>query len=208
MEDNKPTGSDVEVESKEREIEDLLNDDIDTGNKDVADKGELNKLSLDELNNISKRKFETKEDFFKHYEGLKNLVGDQELAKERKEKVKEDKKAEVKDDATAKELAELKKDLAKKDFLIEKPTAKEYMDVLEAYAEKNNLSLSEAWEAKFKFAETSQGVQKTDIISKNRIAPVHSQRISELAKTARTGDETSQNELIKEVLGESMAGLK
>lgn len=184
------------------EIESIFADDETTeaGNTDVADKSELNRLSLDELNTRAGRKFETKDDFFKHYDGLKSLVGDQELAKQRKEK----KETVVKDDATAKELAELKKDLAKKDFLIEKPTAKELLDVVEAYAEKNNLTLSEAWEAKFKFAETSQGVQNTNITSKNRIAPVHSQRISELSKGASTGDEASQHALIKEMLGETL----
>lgn len=201
---NKPTDADV---SEDSNLEDIF-DENEKGDTDVADKGELNKFSLDELNNISGRKFETKEDFFKHYDGLKNLVGDQELAKQRKEKAAEEKNdKKPAEDSTAKELAELKKDLAKKDFLLEKPTAKEFIDVVEAYAEKNNITLSEAWESKFKFAETSQNVQK-NIISKNRIAPVHSQRISELAKGARTGNEQSQNELIKEVLGDRIPGLK
>jgi hypothetical protein len=187
-EDNKPLETDSSEETHQEE-----------GSEDVAGKGEVN-LSLDELNTLAGRKdnpFKTKEEFAKHYGNLKSFVGDQELAKERKE-AKEVKNDNVKENTTAQELAELKKDIAKKDFLLETPTAKEYMDILEAYAEKNNLTLGEAWETKFKtIAESSQ---KKVIINKNRINPVESQRVSELAKSARGGDENAQNALIEELV--------
>ena len=195
MEINKPDETDTEVEEIFEETQD---DSTEVGGEDVAGKSEVEKLSLDELNTLAGRKdnpFKTKEEFVKHYGNLKNFVGDQELAKERKEK-KEVKKDVI--DSTAEELAELKKDIAKKDFLLETPTAKEYLDIVEAYAEKNNLTLSEAWEAKFKTIADSS--QRKVIINKNRINPVESQRISELAKSAKAGNEEAQNALIEEMV--------
>ena len=159
------------------------------GTEDVLGKGEVEELSLDELNKASGREFKSKEAYLKHYKNLNKLVGDQDLAKKRKETKSEE------IDPTAKELAELKKDLAKKDFLLETPTAKEFLDVVEAYAEMNDMSLSEAWEAKFTgIAESSQS---KNIINKNRTNPVQSQKISELAKLARSGDQDAQDELIE-----------
>jgi len=189
-------------ESTDSEIEELFEETqeetIEEGDKDVEGKSEVENLTLSELNTIAGRKdnpFKSKEEYLKHYENLKKLVGDQDLAKERKGK-KEVK--EVKEDPTAKELAELKKDIAKKDFLLETPTAKEYLDLVEAYAEKHGLSLSEAWENKF--ASIADISQRKVIINKNRVNPVESQRINDLAKSARSGNESAQNALIDELV--------
>jgi hypothetical protein len=49
------------------------------------------------------------------------------------------------------------KQIEVKDFLLEVPTAKEHLELVEAYAEKQGITLSEAWNSKFaKFAESSQ----------------------------------------------------
>lgn len=177
------------------ELDDIFEDDVqEEGAEDVKGKSEVENLTLEELNKVSGRKFESKADYLKHYAGLKSLVGNQELAKERKKKeVKEDTS-----DAVSRELADLKKDLAKKDFLLETPTAKEYLDIVEAYAEKNNLSLSEAWESKF--TQLAESSQSKNVINKNRINPVQSQRTSELAKLARTGNQKAQDDLINELV--------
>jgi glycine cleavage system pyridoxal-binding protein P len=94
----------------------------------------------------------------------------------------------------------LKKDIAKKDFLIETPTAKNYIDILEAYAEKNSISIDEAWKSdKFRpIAETAQRVEKT-LITNNRITPIQSQKLDKIADQVRTtGNDSAKIDLVKE----------
>jgi hypothetical protein len=199
MDNNKPLETDtsednVEEESTEDEsIYELFEEE---GGDDVEGKGEL---SLEELNKISGREFKSKEDYLKHYENLKKLVGDQDLAKKRKEvKQEEAKKEEV--DETAKELAQLKKDLAKKDFLIETPTAKPFIEPLEAYADRQGVSLEEAWNSEsFQLiAESSQRTGKK-LTTNNKIAPARSKEIDRLQKeVVETGSEDAKLNLVKE----------
>lgn len=157
----------------------------------------MSTLSLDDINSVLKRDFKTKEEALKSLDGLKRLVGDQELAKERKEK-----KTETKSDVDER-IARLEKQIEVKDFLLEVPTAKEHLELVEAYAEKQGITLSEAWNSKFaKFAESSQtkGEQGKTVINKNRISPVQSQRISSLAEQARQGNSEAQDALINELI--------
>lgn len=189
---NKPTDADAE------ELDELFEEEgteTEAGTTDVEGKGDLNQMSLEELNNISGRKFESKDAFFKHYENLKKFVGDQDLAKQRKEAPKEEPDKQVAD-----ELAQLKKDLAKKDFLIETPTAKPFIDALEAYADKQGMNLGEAWnsEAFSLIAETSQRASK-HLTTNNRIAPVQNKKLEQLKdEVISTGSETAKINLVKE----------
>lgn len=186
---DKPEVTDAETEIDES-IENIFED---AGDTDVEGKSEEAKnLSREQLEKVAGRKFESDEDFIKHYENLKNLVGDQELAKERKAK-KEDTKVDKLSEMEQK-LARLEKESITKDFLLATPTAKEHLDLVEAYAEKHGLSLSEAWESKVsKLAESSQN---RTVINKNRITPVQSQRVVDLAERAKTGDQNATDELI------------
>lgn len=186
---DKPEVTDAETEIDES-IENIFED---AGDTDVEGKSEEAKnLSREQLEKVAGRKFESDEDFIKHYENLKNLVGDQELAKERKAK-KEDTKVDKLSEMEQK-LARLEKESITKDFLLATPTAKEHLDLVEAYAEKHGLSLSEAWESKVsKLAESSQS---RTVINKNRITPVQSQRVVDLAERAKTGDQNATDELI------------
>ncbi len=186
---DKPEVTDAETEIDES-IENIFED---AGDTDVEGKSEEAKnLSREQLEKVAGRKFESDEDFIKHYENLKNLVGDQELAKERKAK-KEDTKVDKLSEMEQK-LARLEKESITKDFLLATPTAKEHLDLVEAYAEKHGMSLSEAWESKVsKLAESSQN---RTVINKNRITPVQSQRVVDLAERAKTGDQNATDELI------------
>jgi hypothetical protein len=186
---DKPEVTDAETEIDES-IENIFED---AGDTDVEGKSEEAKnLSREQLEKVAGRKFESDEDFIKHYENLKNLVGDQELAKERKAK-KEDTKVDKLSEMEQK-LARLEKESITKDFLLATPTAKEHLDLVEAYAEKHGLSLSEAWESKVsKLAESSQS---RTVINKNRITPVQSQRVVDLAERAKSGDQNATDELI------------
>ncbi len=197
MDEDKPVDTDVVTETADESIESIFEE---TGDTDVEGKGEgadMSTLSLDDINSVLKRDFKTKEEALKSLDGLKRLVGDQELAKERKEK-----KTETKSDVDER-IARLEKQLEVKDFLLEVPTAKEHLELVEAYAEKQGITVSEAWNSKFaKFAEPSQtkGEQGKTVINKNRITPVQSQRISSLAEQARKGDSQAQDALINELI--------
>jgi len=183
------------------ELDDLFADetadeteDQGAGAEDVLGKGEVVNLSLEELKAISGREFKSKEEYIKHYENLKKLVGNQELAKERKEtkEVKPDKVGELE-----KKIAEMEKAGITKDFLLDVPTAKEHLELVEAYAEKHGLSLSEAWNSKFaNLVESSQ----VNVINKNRTTPIQSQQTAKLAEMARGGDESAQDALINSVV--------
>lgn len=197
MDNNKPLDTDtsednVEEESQDESIDELFEEE---GGDDVEGKGEL---SLEELNKISGREFKSKEDYLKHYENLKKLVGDQDLAKKRKEAKEVKKEDNV--DKTAQELAELKKDIAKKDFLIETPTAKPFIEPLEAYADRQGVSLEEAWNSEsFQLiAESSQRTGKK-LTTNNKIAPARSKEIDRLQKeVVETGSEDAKLNLVKE----------
>jgi hypothetical protein len=197
MDEDKPVDTDVVTETADESIESIFEE---TGDTDVEGKSEgadMSTLSLDDINSVLKREFKTKEEALKSLDGLKRLVGDQDLAKERKEK-----KTETKSDVDER-IARLEKQLEVKDFLLEVPTAKEHLELVEAYAEKQGITLSEAWNSKFaKFAESSQtkGEQGKTVINKNRITPVQSQRISSLAEQARKGDSQAQDALINELI--------
>lgn len=197
MDEDKPVDTDVVTEAADESIESIFEE---TGETDVEGKSEeadMSTLSLDDINSVLKRDFKTKEEALKSLDGLKRLVGDQDLAKERKEK-----KTETKSDVDDR-IARLEKQLEVKDFLLEVPTAKEHLELVEAYAEKHGMTLSEAWSSKFaKFAEPSQtkGEQGRTVINKNRINPVQSQRISSLAEQARQGNSEAQDALINELV--------
>ncbi len=195
MDIDKPESADVVTEGVDESIENIFEE---TGESDVEGKGEVaDSLSLEEINSTLKREFKTKEEALKSLDGLKRLVGDQELAKERKEK-KEEPKEDDKLSALEQELAQMKKDSVTKDFLLEVPAAKEHLDLVEAYAEKHGMSLSEAWGTKFaKFTEPSQN---RAVINKNRITPVQSQQIASLADQARRGDPDATASLINELV--------
>ncbi len=193
MEEQQTLGSDP-TEMVQTILEGGENENVD------ASQSKVESLSLDELNVKAGREgeqaFKTKEDFFKHYENLKSFVG------------KKQEPAKSEDVSTKEELAQLKQELAKEKFIGNTPTAKQAISVLEAFAKDRNMSLDEAWSSdEFKSiaeAFSTKGDNGKTVITNNRINPVQSQRISELATSARTGDSASAEALVKEVLGKSL----
>jgi len=181
-------------------LEELFEDDQ-PGTEDVENSDQL---SLEELNTLAGRKdnpFKSKEEYFKHYESLKSLSGDQEAIKERKAQKELEKKT-TEGKTMKEEMEALKKDLSKKDFLVETPTAKDYIEIIEAYAEKNGMTLVEAWNSeKFKsIADASTRVVKK-VITNNRITPVQAQTVTKLAdKVRETGSDDAKIDLVKEYL--------
>lgn len=176
----------VEGEQADNEFESLFEDE---GKEDVEGKGEVENLSLEELNTLAGRKdnpFKSKEDFFKHYKNLNSFVG-------KKEKPK------VKVPEQESEVAILRKELAAEKFYSNNPTAKTYAKVIEAYAKENDMSLSEAWESdEFKpFAESSP---KKQIITNNRLNPTTPKIPIDLIEEAKHSDK-AQHELVEKWLG-------
>lgn len=176
-------------------MDELLTDKA--GQEDVEGTGDS--LSLEELNKTFGREFKSKEEALKHAENLKSFAGDQEAIKERKaqKELEEQKKKGL--DALSR-VETLEKEIAKKDFLIETPTAKQFMPALEAYAEKQGMSLEEAWSSEqFKpIAEASTRISKSPVTN-NRITPVRSQTIEKLKEEVKTtGSDTAKVNLVKE----------
>ena len=165
------------------------------GQEDVGTEEEKAELSLSDLNTLSGREgdnaFTSKDDFEKHYQNLKSLVGDQEAIKARKEQV-------APEPGVAEKLADLENRLAEKDFLGDNPGAKDNLDLVKAYADANKLSLSEAWEkTSDKFATSGD----SKLITNQRINPVKSADTAKLAEAARTGDTNAQERYVAELLG-------
>lgn len=193
MEDDKPEVTDVETD-------DLFEENVETGGEDVEGKSEdsLENLTLDEINKVSGREFKSKEEYLKHYENLKSLVGDQEAAKERKSKQAGKSEETDKLSALEAELASMKQESTRDKFLAKNPTANGLVDIIEAYAEKNGLTLDEAFDQKFK--DLAESSQRKVINQKNRQTPVQTQKITDLADRARQGDPNATEELVGEII--------
>jgi hypothetical protein len=180
-------------------LEELFTEETPAGTEDVENTSD--QLTLEELSKTLGREFKSKEEALKHAENLKKFSGDQEAIKERKAQKELEKKT-VEEKTLKEELEQVKKDLAKKDFLVESPTAKDYLDIIEAYAEKNGITLVEAWNSeKFKpIAEASMRVQK-QVITNNRITPVQAQTVNKLVEEVKTtGSDDAKIKLVKEYL--------
>ena len=181
MEENKPLDADTSSEET-----------LEEGQKDVETKEVKAELSLDDLNTLSGREgnnaFKSKEDFEKHYQNLKSLVGDQEAIKERKQETPD----------IAQKLADLENRLAEKEFLAENPSAKDNLDLVKAYAKANDMTINEAWEkTSSKFATSGD----SKLITNQRINPVNSTDRAKLAEAAKSGDTQAQERYVAEMLG-------
>lgn len=179
---------------------DIFEDANDSGE---ADAGTGEELTLSELNQVSGRTFATKAEALKHYQNLNSLVGDQKrIETEKKAKEAESKLSKL--EQLEAEMRALKSDNSKKDFLLANPQAKDKLELVEAYADKHNLPLDEAWtKIADKFApvvnEDSDGVRP-----KQRITPTQSQNIADLVSAARNGNPDAQEKLIQETILKQM----
>ena len=180
---------------------DIFNDETES----TTDAGTGEELTLSELQEISGRTFASKADALKHYQHLNSLVGDQKrLESEKKAKEAEAKLSEL--ERIQKEVETLKKDNSKKEFLLANPQAKDKLELVEAYANQNNLPLNEAWtKIADKFATVAESENSDGVRPKQRITPTQSQNIAELVAAARTGNPDSQEALIQEVILKNLA---
>jgi hypothetical protein len=162
--------------------------------KDDANDQEI--LTLEKLNSLAGRTgeqaFKSIGDFEKHYGNLKSFVGKkQETAKPATKETSGDRYEELK-----REIEALKAEKSQEGFLTSFPEAKEHLDLIEAYAEKKGLSLSEAWE------------QKKDVFSRNEVSikptnrhiPIQPKDMDKLRDLARRGDINARQELVRRTL--------
>lgn len=198
-EENKPLETDTQEEAKETQVapegegqEDVRGDATDT----VAEG-----LTLEEINSTTGRKFNSKDEFLKTFKNLNSMVGSGQHKEEQKD-LPESKQAEpVKDDAL-KEIRDLKASLEEKEFLASNPGADKQLELVKALAEKNNMTLQQAYQDKVKPAierkESNIGVRPT-----GRVAPVSNQNNAEIINQAKQGSDAAQMQLVNDYLNRS-----
>jgi hypothetical protein len=183
-------------------VEQIFADEAGTTDVEGEGNGGADTLDLTTFSKLAGREFTSNEDLIKHYKGLNSLVGDQKIAELRK--LEEAGKsgtqnAPAGDDDLKARLETMEKTLVKKDFLLDTPTAREYLDLVEAVSEKKGISLIEAWKEIETKVQTSQGQSngQTPLIGKNRVTPPDDNaRMNELAALTSKGDQAAASELV------------
>jgi len=167
------------------------NTDSESNDEQKDDENVSDSLTLEKLNQLAGRKgeqaFKSVEDFEKHYGNLKSFVGKKETPKK---ETKDDRYEELR-----KEIEALKSEKTRDGFLSVNPEAKEYLDILEAYAEKKGITVSEAWEQKRSVFSQKEDV--ADVKSTNRIAPILPKDTQQLETLARQGNQEAQARLVR-----------
>lgn len=187
-------------------VEQIFADEAGTTDVEGEGNGGADTLDLTTFSKLAGREFTSNEDLIKHYKGLNSLVGDQKIAELRK--LEEAGKsgtqnAPAGDDDLKARLETMEKTLVKKDFLLDTPTAREYLDLVEAVSEKKGISLNEAWKEIETKVQTSQGQSngQTPLIGKNRVNPPdNAGEIQSLTERAQNGDEAARMELVQKTV--------
>ena len=186
--DNKPLETDDQEESVENLFETPEETPQEPGVEDVGDK-----LTLEEINSMTGREFKSKDEFEKHYKNLSSFVG----------KKTEDKPKPAKEELTdlMAKVSGLEQTVKERDFIYEKPEAKDHLDLIRSVAKAEGLSLSDAWEKTKDYvgAVEASKKEKTVVESKNRLSAPQQKEIQALAEKSRTVglNENEQIELVK-----------
>jgi hypothetical protein len=168
----------------------------------------------------------SKEDFSKHYDGLKSLVGDQALAKMREkaeayEKIQnaiEEKPKEQGEKSIDNRISTLEEELKTERFLKQFSEAEPIINSLKAKSKEYGISLQEAYTkpigsekfsmqdlltTKLETEKTKSEEKSISVESKGRIAPEKSSKMSQLAETVRkTDSQIAKQDLVREYLSE------
>ena len=173
--DNKPLETDDQEES---DVEDVYPTDEETpqepGAEDVGGKTDFT-LKLEEL---SGRTFKDDADAEKHYKNLSSFVG------------KKDKPTPAK--AELSELMEkvsgLEQTVTERDFIYEKPEAKDHLDLVRSVAKADGTTLQAAWDKTKEYvgAVEASKKEKTVVESKNRLTAPQQKEFQAVAEKART----------------------
>lgn len=206
---DKPEETDVQpLEPTPSEMIEEAMEQPETSDKDVPKETEESvektpeNLDIADLNNLSGRNFENKDEFVKHYKNLSSLVGDQKRI-ETEKKAEEGEKATKELEVLQAEVTSLRDENSKSAFLKENPEAEKAMDHLRVIAKDKSISLEDAWNG------SDAGIGLKDIVEVspkpslgiNRLNPNKSTAIKKLAEQAITGDIQAQEALVAETLG-------
>jgi hypothetical protein len=183
--DNKPLETD---DQEELESEDLFSPDDETpqepGAEDVGGKSDFT-LKLEE---ISGRTFKDDNDAEKHYRNLSSFVG-------KKEESPKPVKADLAELMT--KVSGLEQAVTERDFIYEKPEAKEHLDLVRSVAKAEGLPMSKAWEKVKEYvgAFEASKKEKTIVDSKSRPNVPQSKEFTALAEKA-TSEGLNESEQI------------
>ena len=188
--DNKPLETDDPEESQEDLFEEPSEETPqEPGREDVGDKTDFT-LKLEEL---SGRTFKDDADAEKHYNNLKNFVG------------KKDKPAPAKADLTElmQKVSGLEQTVTERDFIYEKPEAKDHLDLVRSVAKADGITLQAAWDKTKEYvgAVEASKKEKTVVESKNRLTAPQQKEVASLVEKSRTVglNENEQIELVKKM---------
>jgi len=189
--DNKPLETDDPEESQEDLFEEPSEETPqEPGREDVGDKTDFT-LKLEEL---SGRTFKDDADAEKHYNNLKNFVG-------KKDKPPTPAKADLTE--LMQKVSGLEQTVTERDFVYEKPEAKDHLDLVRSVAKAEGLSLPEAWEKTKEYvgAVEASKKEKTVVESKNRLTAPQQKEVASLVEKSRTVglNENEQIELVKKM---------
>jgi hypothetical protein len=189
--DNKP----LETDDQEEAIEDLFEDTPEAtpqepGNEDVGGKTDFT-LKLEEL---SGRTFKDDADAEKHYKNLSSFVG-------KKEAKPTPAKADLSE--LMQKVSGLEQTVTERDFVYEKPEAKDHLDLIRSVAKAEGITLQAAWDKTKEYvgAVEASKKEKTVVESKNRLTAPQQKEVASLVEKSRTEglNENEQIELVKKM---------
>ena len=187
--DNKPLETDDPEESQEYLFEEPSEETPqEPGAEDVGGKSDF----TTRLEELSGRTFKDDADAEKHYENLKNFVG-------KKDTPPKPAKADLSE--LMSKVSGLEQTVTERDFVYEKPEAKDHLDLIRSVAKGEGLTLAQAWEKTKDYvgaAEASKK-EKTVVESKNRLSAPQQKEIQALTEKARNEglNESEQIDLVK-----------
>ena len=186
--DNKPLETDDQEESVENLFETPEETPQEPGVEDVGGKSDF----TTRLEELSGRTFKDDADAEKHYENLKNFVG-------KKDTPPKPAKADLSE--LMSKVSGLEQTVTERDFVYEKPEAKDHLDLIRSVAKGEGLTLAQAWEKTKDYvgaAEASKK-EKTVVESKNRLSAPQQKEIQALTEKARNEglNESEQIDLVK-----------
>lgn len=189
--DNKPLETDDPEESQEDLFEEPSEETPqEPGREDVGDKTDFT-LKLEEL---SGRTFKDDADAEKHYNNLKNFVG-------KKDKPPTPAKADLTE--LMQKVSGLEQTVTERDFVYEKPEAKDHLDLVRSVAKADGITLQAAWDKTKEYvgAVEASKKEKTVVESKNRLTAPQQKEVASLVEKSRTVglNENEQIELVKKM---------
>lgn len=200
-EDIKPDATDSNIE--ESTISEEISDLFEEGEADAVEPAEKPALTLEQIEQVTGRKFDSVEDFEKHYKNLSSFVGKKQATQEEPKTVQEPQDNDAKIQAAVKAALE-------EQSLASNPESKDFLDLAKAVARDKGISLTEAWNKHVKPLATDASEYRkgrdVGVNSRTRINPAISKRNEAMMQAAAQGDPQAADALVGDFL--KTAGLR